>query len=71
MCPFCMLTAAVIVSGTISAGGLGAFLIGKAKDDQAETAAAISHPRNSTGSAIPEPWPPPRQDGPSLDLWLQ
>lgn len=32
MCPFCILTAATIASGALTAGGLGVFLIGRARD---------------------------------------
>jgi hypothetical protein len=56
MCPFCVMTTAAIVSGSISAGGLGTFLIGKAwaRDSagQVPTGAEASHlPEASMGEA--------------------
>jgi hypothetical protein len=43
MCPFCLLTGIAVASGSISAGGLGAFLIGKAR---------AKHAMNSAGSEL-------------------
>lgn len=67
MCPFCILTTAAIVSGSISAGGgLGAFLIGKAwahgNAGQARAGAEASHLPDAMvrEAAQPETPEPPR-----------
>ncbi len=43
MCPFCFLTAVAVASSSISAGGVGAILIGKARARRATKAAATGH----------------------------
>jgi len=57
MCPFCILTTVAIVSGSISAGGLGVFLIGKAwthgNTMQASACAEASHLSTSKESSTP------------------
>jgi hypothetical protein len=41
MCPFCLLTVLALASGTVSAGGVGACLIGKVR---------AKHAMNSAGN---------------------
>ena len=54
MCPFCVLTAAAIVSGSVSAGGLGVFLLRKLHVRSGGPEEALSHPTEAIDS-LPVP----------------
>jgi hypothetical protein len=55
MCPFCFLTTVAVVSGSISAGGIGAILTGKARSKIVMNSAGIGHKSQSHKSSSSPP----------------
>jgi hypothetical protein len=51
MCPFCFLTGVVVASSSISAGGVGAILIGKVRAKHATNAAGTGRESRSYKSS--------------------
>lgn len=61
MCPFCVLTAVAVASGSISAGGVGAIFISKARAKHAVNLAGIGHESRLQKKSNPLPT---REPGP-------